>query len=104
MGCSAEAGSYGFFTMEGEAVQFAGVWFADRLLGVSEGAKDDPVLGAPVFVVELDEAAVSVYEVVGSSPTYREWCIPAAVVNHCSRRVIYDPLDDADSDTWWEWM
>lgn len=86
-----------------EPLPFTGVWFADRPVGVSEGCADEPVLGAPVFVVEMNEAAISDYEIGDSPQTYREWCLPAELVNPRPRRVIYDPLDEADPNVpWWE--
>jgi hypothetical protein len=66
-------GSYGF-----EGLLLTGVFFSAEPVGVNEGAKGDPVLGDPVLVVEIPGHEIAEY---GWVDTYREWCIPAALVN-----------------------
>jgi hypothetical protein len=96
-----KTGSYGFVN-DHRPASLTGVWFANRPLGVSEGAADEPVLGAPVLVIDVDEEAVAAYELTTRSGTYREWCIPAELANHHLLGVIYDPLDDRVGEAWWE--
>lgn len=100
-GIQDETGSYGFWNKD-EPVSLTGVWFADRPLGVSEGAADDPVLGAPVLIIEVDEAAIAAFEMSTLPEVYREWCIPAELANRHLQGVIYDPLDGKLGEAWWE--
>jgi hypothetical protein len=95
-------GTYGFAFRTHNRV-LIGVFFADRPLGLSEGAKGDPVLGDPVIEIEVDEDAIARYELVDSSlyRTYREWCLPTLIVERCPKRFIYGPRDDAKSEEWW---
>ena len=53
-----------------------GVWLSDVPLDPSEGADGDDVL-----VVEMPENVVEEYEWVEEGKTYREFLIPAEVVN-----------------------
>jgi hypothetical protein len=65
-------GSYGFSSYE-----FTGVWLGDRPCDVNEGAKGDQV-----FRVELpDDVDLSDYELIEEHKPYREWCVPAALIN-----------------------
>jgi hypothetical protein len=57
-------------------VEFSGVWVADRPLDDNEGADGDVVL-----VVDIGEASIAEYEVIEEGKPYREWCVPADVLN-----------------------
>ncbi|MER6557228.1 hypothetical protein ABT300_05585 [Streptomyces sp. NPDC001027] len=54
-----------------------GVFLADMPVGVNEGAKGEDVL-AVTLPSGLDLAD---YELVQEGSTYREWCVPAALLN-----------------------
>jgi hypothetical protein len=73
-------------------------------VGVNEGAKGDQELGDPVIVIEFSEDQVSDHERSTIGWPYREWCLPVALVNRQSRRVIHQPDDDGIATTvdWWE--
>jgi hypothetical protein len=53
-----------------------GVWLADMALDANEGAKGDDLL-----VVDIPEEVITSYEWVQEGSTYREWLVPAALVN-----------------------
>jgi hypothetical protein len=56
------------------------VWLSDQPLGYNEGL---PLDAEVVFEVELDlpQGAISDYEWVEEGKPYREWLMPAALVN-----------------------
>lgn len=58
-----------------------GVWLSDSSLAVNEGVNGDDLL-----VVEIvDAPALAEHEWVEEGKPYREWLIPAALVNRCDR-------------------
>jgi hypothetical protein len=80
-------GSYGFITVELE-----GVFIADTPVDVNEGAKGDQVLAVDLpGDVDLDE-----HEIVEELKGYREWCVPARLLNErASVRLLTEgELDD----------
>lgn len=68
---------------------FLGVWVADSPLDGNEGASGDDLLA-----VELPEADLARYELSEDGRGYREWCVPAAVLNRWPREVVNE--DDLD--------
>ncbi len=56
-----------------------GVWLADRSLDENEGA-----WGETVLVVEMPESEVREWEWIEENKGYREFLVPAAVVNRFS--------------------
>jgi hypothetical protein len=56
--------------------EWTGVWVADRPLDNSEGAS-----GETLLQVEVEEPLIAAYEWVAEEKSYREWLIPAAVLN-----------------------
>lgn len=69
-------------------IPMTGVWFSDFPVTAGEGAKQDEDDGGVLFEVALDltEQDIAQYEVVedeGPEPPFRfrEWCLPAALVN-----------------------
>lgn len=52
-----------------------GVWISNQPLDVNEGAT-----GEQLLAIELN-FDISCYEVVGDKSTYREWCVPADLLN-----------------------
>lgn len=59
-----------------------GVWLANQPLSVNEGAK-----GFTLLVVELDlpDDEIACYELIEVGKPYREFCIPADMVNRSGR-------------------
>jgi hypothetical protein len=57
---------------------WTGVWFSDVPLDVNEGAKGDALLE---IALDLAETDISEYEWVEEGKPYREWLIPAGLLN-----------------------
>jgi len=60
----------------GTDLLWTGVWLSDRPLDGNEGAFGDTLLA-----VEMDEAAVAEFEWVEDEKPYREFLVPASLVN-----------------------
>ena len=54
-----------------------GVWFADQILGTLDGVGK----GSELLTVEIPEGIIKPFEWKEKGVGYREWCIPASVVN-----------------------
>lgn len=54
---------------------FTGVWISNEPLDWNEGAR-----GEQLLVIEID-LHIGPYEVLNPEVGYREWCVPAAVLN-----------------------
>ena len=59
-----------------------GVWLSNRPLDVNEGPKGDELLA-----VDVDESSINEYEVIEEGKPYREWCVPASLLN--ARAVVW---------------
>jgi hypothetical protein len=70
-------GSYMFATFE-----LTGVWLGDSPMDINEGAKGDQVLQ----VEFSDDVDLGDFEVVEEYKPYREWCVPAALINERAPR------------------
>jgi hypothetical protein len=72
-----------------------GVFVSNVPADINEGASGDDLLR-----MEIDEALVAEYEIVdlGGHSSFREWCIPAALLNDHARRLrLVD--EDAELDS-----
>jgi hypothetical protein len=69
-----------------------GVWLSDRPLCIFEGAK-----GEDLLTLEIPDDVLAEYEWVQEGPTYREFLIPAEMVNS------YGPPNLCDEDDY-DWM
>jgi hypothetical protein len=58
-----------------------GVWVSDEPLGPNEG-----VLEQDTFAAEVDAQILEPYEVIEALKGYREWCVPADVLNQLDWR------------------
>lgn len=67
-----------------EAKRFRGVWFAEGPLDAQES-----IGGTTVLSVEIPEADIASFE-VEQGRSYREWCIPAEVVNRFGPPAVHD--------------
>jgi hypothetical protein len=56
--------------------EWTGVWVSDRPLDNSEGAS-----GETLLQIEVAEPMIASYEWVEEGKPYREWLIPATVIN-----------------------
>ena len=65
-------GNYGFATLS-----LAGVWMSDVPLDINEGAKGDDLLEVSL----PDDVDLSDFEVIEEAKPYREWCVPAELLN-----------------------
>lgn len=66
-----------------------GVWLSDMPLDSNEGAK-----GAELLRIEIPEAEIADYEWIQPEGTYREFLVPADVVNRFGPPVLTD--EDAE--------
>ena len=64
----------------GDLGGIGGVWLSDIPLDVNQGAKGDTLLQVKLAA---DNGTLKHYEIIEKGTPYREWCIPAGVVNAC---------------------
>jgi hypothetical protein len=69
----------GSYMLVGTVVE--GVFVSDRPLDENEGACSEVV-----FAIDLDEVAIQDYEWIQEGLGYREWCVPASILNGFLRR------------------
>ena len=62
----------------------SGVWFSDEPLGDNEGVEGDTLLEVSI---NATEATFHEWEWVEEGKGYREWFIPAAVINPLVREI-----------------
>ncbi len=78
--------TYGFVNFE-----LTGVWLGDSPMDINEGATGDQVLR-----VEFpDDVDLGDFELVEEHKPYREWCVPAALIN--ARASVTLMSDDVDA-------
>jgi hypothetical protein len=88
------SGSYGLAdAVEGTALILTGVFISDRPLSANDGAPvnwgDAP--GDGVFEVTIpDDVDFAEYELIEEGKGYREWCVPAELLNRFPRRLLTD--------------
>lgn len=72
-------GDYGFKNIRGGPLSLSGVWFADRPLDDFDCDKSfaDPI----VLEVDVDPDVIEEFSLVEPGTHYREWLIPAKIVN-----------------------
>ncbi|MGS0685439.1 hypothetical protein ACVBEQ_09875 [Nakamurella sp. GG22] len=63
---------------------YTGVWVADLPLDPNDYGEGE--WDAPVFEMDVDEPAIADYEWIEDGKPYREWLVPAPVVNGWPRR------------------
>jgi hypothetical protein len=69
-------------------LMLTGVWLSDQPLDGNEGTKGDALLE----VIFPAGTALDDYEVAEDGKPYREWCVPAAMVNELAAvRLLPDP-------------
>jgi hypothetical protein len=73
--------------------ELTGVFLGDSPMDVNEGAKGDQVLQ----IKFRDPIDVDAYELVEEGKTYREWCVPAALINdHAEVTLLTDDVLEAE--------
>jgi hypothetical protein len=69
--------------------EWSGVWVSDRPLDNSEGAS-----GEALLQIDIAEDLLTAFEWVEESKPYREWLVPAAVLNDAGTvRLLGEPAD-----------
>ncbi len=71
-------GSYGLMCDSQTPYYIRGVFFSDSPLECSDGLLVDV---SEVFVLEIPNDEIEPYELIEEGKGYREWCIPARLVN-----------------------
>ena len=87
-----------FITEAGDDLGIAGVYVSDRPLDCNEGAArgTDPRRTMLLRVLlNLSEEKIDKYEIKDEAGTYREWCLPAAMLNASASLTIWDEDSDA---------
>ena len=88
-------GSYGLATSE-----LTGVFLGDSPMDINEGAT-----GEQVLQVEFsDDIDLDDFELVEEHKPYREWCVPAALINERATVTLLsqDDVDEIDYARWEE--
>src|SRR5260370_37213563 len=82
-------GSYMFATIE-----LTGVWLGDTIMDINEGATGDQVL----CVEWPDDVSLDEFEIIEDEKPYREWCVPAALINSRAsvRPTTYDEVEKVE--------
>lgn len=77
---------------------WTGVWISDRPLDGNEGVP----LQMVVLAVDIDEESIHPYEWVEEGKSYREFLVPAAILNRGKITEIDDSVGDIslDSQSW----
>lgn len=79
-------------------LELTGLWLSDRPLDSNEGTK-----GGQILQVELpDDIDLGDFEVIEEGKPYREWCVPADLINtHGTVTLLSDhELDRIAAPTW----
>jgi hypothetical protein len=75
--------------------RWTGVWLSDVPLGIQEGAQGDALLEV---TMDLSESDLADYEWIEEGKPYREWLIPAALINaRMSVRLVDEEEIEPDS-------
>ena len=65
-----------------------GIWLSDQMLDVNEGAEGDTVLAV---TLSAPLATLADYELIEEGKGYREWCVPARIINAVGRVRVLEP-------------
>jgi hypothetical protein len=76
-------------------ITLTGVWLSDEPLNINQGARGDDLLE----VIMPDEVDLSDFEIIQDDIGYREWCVPAALINERAA-VRLMPQAEQDEETW----
>jgi hypothetical protein len=76
--------------------EWTGVFVSDVPLDSNEGAQ-----GHDLLMVEMDEVAVSDFEWREEGRPYREWCVPASILNRFPRRLLGQDEEAATAEQRW---
>ena len=76
---------HGFYGID---VVQSGIWLSEYPLSSDEGAHGDTVLR---IITPLNPQLFRHYERIEPGKPYREWCVPAKIVNHLGKIVVLPP-------------
>ena len=78
-------------------ITLRGVFIADVPLDVNEGAKGEDVLA----IALPDDADLDDYEIADEMGTYREWCVPAELINSRGTIRLLSPEESEQASAAW---
>ena len=77
-------------TQGGRHFRDDGVWFSDKVLDQLEGVEE----GMELLVIEVPFEDIEEFEWKEEGKDYREWCIPADVVNQYGKPILTEVSKD----------
>jgi len=80
------SGSYGLVDAQERPFMLTGVFVSDQIMSINEGATGEDV----VEVIITDDFDLDSWELIEEGKPYREWCVPAELLNRFSRRLLTD--------------
>ena len=76
----------------GRHIRDDGVWFSDEILGPLDGVEE----GMKLLVIEIPLIDIEEFELI-EGKGYREWCIPADVVNQYGKPILTEVSKDIEN-------
>ena len=76
-------------------IEWSGVWFSNYPLGPGEGCKGNKLL---VVELPISDSELSKYEWVDDASPYREFLIPAGIINYHGKVWRATEADEAEGD------
>jgi putative transposase len=78
---------------EGEPIDIAGVFVSNVPLDASEGAKGTDLIR---ILLTVSESEIDRFEIKNDETTYREWCVPAELLNTKATLALWDEWDEVE--------
>ena len=70
-----------------------GVWFSDEILELLDGIEE----GMELLIIEIPFEDIKEFEWMEEGKDYREWCIPADVVNQYGKPILTEVSKDIEN-------
>ena len=77
----------------GRHIMDDGVWFSDEILGQLDGVEE----GMKLLVIEIPFEDIKEFEWMEEGKGYREWCIPADLVNQYGKPILTEVSKDMEN-------
>ena len=77
----------------GRHIRDDGVWFSDEILDLLDGVEE----GMKLLVIEIPFKDIEEFEWMEEGKDYREWCIPADVVNQYGKPILTEVSKDIEN-------
>ena len=77
----------------GRHIRDDGVWFSDEILGPLDGVEE----GMKLLVIEIPFKDIEEFEWMEKGKGYREWCIPANLVNQYGKPILTEVSKDMEN-------